>query len=268
MFRTIMLDTDGRGVARLTLDRPERHNALDATMISELTEAAERLGQDPAVRVVVLAAAGPTFCAGGDLGWMREQMVADGAARAAEARRIAGMLRALDTLPKPLVAEVQGPAYGGGVGLLSVCDVAVGAEAEAATFALTETRLGLIPATIGPYILARIGVAASRRLMLSSRRFDTREALSLGLLTRVVPPERLRDGVEEEVRAFLACAPGAVAAAKRLIRTLGGGVDAATVEASIAALVERWESEEAREGVAAFFERRDPAWRLGDPPPS
>ena len=205
MFRTITLDADRRGVTRLTLNRPERHNALDAVLISELTEATERLGQDPAVRVVVLAAHGPTFCAGGDLGWMREQIEADSAVRGAEARRIAAMLRALDTLPKPLVAEVQGPAYGGGVGLLSVCDVAVGVGS--ATFAMTETRLGLIPATIGPYVLARIGVAAARRLMLSSRRFGAEEAVELGLLIRVVPPEALRETVEAEVELLLACAP-------------------------------------------------------------
>ena len=262
MFRTITLDTDARGVARLMLNRPERHNALDTVLISELTKAAEQLGRDTAVRVVVLAAEGPTFCAGGDLGWMREQMEADAAARASEARRIAGMLRALDTLPKPRVAEVQGAAYGGGVGLLSVCDVAVGVEGAA--FAMTETRLGLIPATIGPYVLARIGAAAARRLMLPSRRFGAEEALDMGLLTRVVPPEARRAAVEEEVGLLLACAPGAVAAAKRLIRTLGGGVDPGMVEASIAALVERWESEEAREGIAAFFERRDPPWRRTD----
>jgi methylglutaconyl-CoA hydratase len=254
---TITLDTDRRGVARLTLNRPGKHNALDGTMIAELAEAAVRLGQDPAVRVVVLAAEGPTFCAGGDLGWMREQMAADGAARATEARRLAGMLRALDTLPKPLVAEVQGPAYGGGVGLLSVCDVAVGTGG--ATFAMTETRLGLIPATIGPYVLARIG-AAARRVMLSSRRFDAAEALRMGLLARVAPPEGLRAAVEEEVGRFLACAPGAVADAKRLIRSLGAGVDPAMIETSVAALVARWETEEAQAGIAAFFDRRDPPW--------
>jgi methylglutaconyl-CoA hydratase len=159
---------------------------------------------------------------------------------------------------------VQGAAYGGGVGLLSVCDVAVGAEG--ATFAMTETRLGLIPATIGPYVLARIGAAAARRLMLPSRRFGAEEALALGLLTRVVAPEALREAVDEEVGHLLDCAPGAVAAAKALIRTLGGGVDPGMIEASVAALVERWESEEAREGIAAFFERREPPWRRKDHP--
>lgn len=263
MFQTVTLATDGRGVARLTLNRPERHNALDATMIGELADAAERLGSDPEVRVVVLAAEGPTFCAGGDLDWMREQMQADGAARAREARRLAMMLQALDTLPRPLVAEVRGPAYGGGVGLLSVCDMAIGADT--ARFAMTETRLGLIPATIGPYVLARIGGAAARRLMLPARRFDAREAESVGLLARVVPPEGTHEAVEEEVERLLACAPGAVADAKRLIRSLGGGVEPEAIEASIAALAARWETEEAQEGIAAFFGRRDPPWVRREP---
>lgn len=258
MFQTISLETDRRGVARLSLARPDRHNALDGAMIAELARAAQRLECDEAVRVVILAAAGPTFCAGGDLGWMREQMEADGAKRTEGARRLAGMLQALDTLPKLLVAEVQGPAYGGGVGLMSVCDLAV--AVDGATFALSETRLGLIPATIGPYVLARIGPAAARRVMLNARRFDAAEALAMGLLTRVVPPEGLRAAVEEEVGRVLACAPGAVSDAKRLIRALGGGVDPAAIETSAAALVARWATGEAREGIAAFFEKRDPPW--------
>lgn len=258
MFQTIAIDKDRRGVARLTLSRPERHNALDGTMIAELAEAAKRLGEDPAVRAVILAAEGRTFCAGGDLGWMREQMAADGATRGQEARRLAGMLQSLDTLPKPLLGEVQGPAYGGGVGLLSVCDLALGVEG--ATFALSETRLGLIPATIGPYVLARIGAAAARRVMLNSRRFGAEEALAIGLLSRIVPPDGLRAAVDEEVGHVLDCAPGAVADSKRLLQALGSGVDPAAVETSIAALVARWETEEAREGITSFFEKRDPPW--------
>lgn len=262
MFRTIRLEADPRGAARLTLARPEKHNALDATMMEEITEAAQSLASDPAIRVVVLAAEGRTFCAGGDLAWMRAQMDADGETRAREARRLATMLAALDALPKPLLAEVQGPAYGGGVGLLSVCDIAVGAEGAA--FAMTETRLGIIPATIGPYVVARIGLPAARRFMLPARRFDAREAQALGLLARVVPPDALREAIEEEIQALLACAPGAVADTKALLRNLGGAVPSEAVETSIKALVARWETEEARDGVRAFFDRRDPPWAARD----
>ena len=256
MFRTIRLETDPRGVARLTLARPEKHNALDATMIAEITEAARGLASDASVRVVVLAARGRSFCAGGDLGWMREQMEADAATREGQARALAGMLSALDRLPMPLLGAVQGPAYGGGVGLLSVCDIAVGVEGAA--FAMTEVRLGIIPATIGPYVLARIGAPAARRLMLSARRIRPEEALSLGLLTRVVPPEGLDAAIEEEVAALLACAPGAVADTKRLIRDLAQPVGPEAIDLSIQALVARWETEEAQAGIRAFFEKTAP----------
>lgn len=259
MFETITLETDDRGVARLTLARPEKHNALDARMIGEITEAARRVDRDPAARVVILASRGPTFCAGGDLSWMREQMQADGAARADQARRLAAMLEALDRLAKPLIAQVQGPAYGGGVGLLAVCDIAVGADTAA--FAMTETRLGLIPATIGPYVLARLGAPAARRLMLPAHRFDAAEALSLGLLSRVVPPPALADAIEQEVQGLLACAPGAIADTKALLRALGAAVDPRAAEISIRALIARWETEEARQGIRAFFDRSDPPWR-------
>ncbi len=259
MFRTIRLETDARGVARLTLARPERHNALDATMIAEITEATRRLAADAATRVVVLASEGRSFCAGGDLGWMREQMEADAASRERHARALARMLAALDGLPMPLLASVQGSAYGGGVGLLAVCDIAVGVEG--AGFALTETRLGIIPATIGPYVLARIGAPAARRLVLPARRFGAEEARTLGLLARVVPSDGLAAAVEEEVAALLDCAPGAVADAKRLIRDLSAGVTPEAVDRSVAALVARWETEEGREGVRAFLEKRAPPWQ-------
>ncbi len=255
---TIRLETDARGVATLTLSRPEKHNALDSAMIGEITEAAQALAADPGVRVVVLAAEGRSFCAGGDLGWMREQMAADAESRGREARALARMLGALDALPHLLVGAVQGPVYGGGVGLLAVCDMAVGVEE--AVFAMTETRLGLIPATIGPYVLARIGGPAARRLMLPARRFGAEEACALGLISRVVAAGDLGAAVDEEVTALLACAPGAVRDAKRLIRDLAGGIAPETVQRSVAALVARWETEEAQEGVRAFFEGRVPPW--------
>lgn len=257
-MQTITIETDRRGVARLTLDRPAKHNALDAAMIGELTEAAEALGHDPAVRVVVLAAAGESFCAGADLGWMRAQVEADGPARSREATRLAAMLNALNTLPKPLIGRVQGNAFGGGVGMMSVCDVAIGAAP--ARFGLTETRLGLIPATIGPYVLARIGEAMARRVFMSARLFGAEEAVTLGLLARAVAAEDLDATVEAEVAPYLACAPGAVAEAKALARRLGPPIDDGVIATTVEALVRRWESPEAAEGIAAFFDRRKPVW--------
>jgi len=256
---SIKIETDRRGVARLVLNRADKHNALSAAMIADLTLAARSLGKDPDVRVVVLAAEGTSFCAGGDLGWMRDQMQADAATRAAEATKLALMLQALNDLPKPLIGAVQGNAFGGGIGMMSVCDVAVGVDR--ARFGLTETRLGLIPATIGPYVIARMGEARARRVFMSARLFGADEARDLGLLARVVAPEALETAIEAEVTPYLSCAPGAVAEAKALVRRLGPKIDEGTIAETIAALVARWESPEAAEGIAAFFDKRKPAWQ-------
>ncbi len=259
-MNTIRVETDARGVATLTLARAEKHNAMSGEMIGELHEAAEALAADFGVRVVVLAGEGASFCAGGDLGWMRQQMDADGAARAAEARRLALMLQALDRLPKPLVGRVHGNAFGGGVGLISVCDVAI--AAETARFGLTEVKLGLIPATIGPYVAARLGPAA-RRIFFSPRLFGAEEAVALGLLARSVAAGELDAAVEAEIAPFLTAAPGAVAAGKTLLRGLRPEVGEDAIDTTIAALVARWESPEAEEGIAAFFERRPASWNAG-----
>jgi methylglutaconyl-CoA hydratase len=261
MAETVRVTRDGRGVATLRLARAEKHNALSAEMIGEITEAAGALGADPAVRVVVLAAEGASFCAGGDLGWMRAQMAADRETRGQEARKLALMLRALNELPKPLIGRVHGNAFGGGVGMLAVCDVAVGVESL--KMGLTETRLGLIPATIGPYVVARVGEAMARRVFFSARLFGAEEAVRLGLLARAVPEAELDAGVEAEVAPYLSCAPGAVAEAKRLVRALGPRIDDAVIDMSIAALVQTWEGDEAPEGIAAFFEKRKARWMEG-----
>ncbi len=261
MYETISIARDPRGVAVLTLDRAEKHNVLNALMIEELTRAAAELGADPDVRAVVLTGAGRSFCAGGDLGWMKAQIAAAPEVRAAEARALAEMLFALNTLPKPLIGRLQGQAFGGGVGMASVCDVALGVTG--AKFGLTEVRLGLIPATIGPYVVARIGEAMARRVFFSGRVFEADEAVALGLLARAVPPEQLDAAVEAEVAPYLSCAPGAVAAAKRLARSLGPRIDREVIDATVAALVRQWEGDEAPEGVAAFFEKRKPRWSAG-----
>ena len=258
MSDLVKIDVDTRGVARLTLNRPEKHNALSGALIEALTQAADQLGSDGAVRVVVLEGTGKSFCAGGDLRWMEAQISADGETRAREARKLARMLEALNGLPKPLIGRIHGNAFGGGVGMACVCDVAIGADGL--SMGLTETRLGLIPATIGPHVIARMGEARARRVFMSSRIFDAQEAERLGILARVVAPAPLDVAVEAEVTPYLRCAPGAVAEAKALARHLGGGRNAADQETSIKALVTRWENPEAREGVAAFFEKRNAAW--------
>lgn len=261
MSDTIRIEMDERGVATLTLARPDKHNAMNAEMIGALTEAAGRLGRDPAVRVVVLTGEGRSFCAGGDLGWMKAQMQADAETRAREARSLAEMLGALDRMPKPLIGRVQGQSFGGGVGLMSVCDVAIGVDS--AKVGLTEVRLGLIPATIGPYVVARMGAANARRVFFSGRIFDAEEAVGLGLLARAVPEGELDAAVEAEIAPYLSAAPGAVAAGKRLVAGLSAPVDEAKIALSIEALVACWEGEEACEGIGAFFEKRAPRWAEG-----
>jgi methylglutaconyl-CoA hydratase len=248
---------DDRGVVTLTLDRPEKRNALSAALIDALSEAAARLGADPAARVIVLTGAGDSFCAGGDLAWMVEQFDADRATRMAEARRLAEMLGALNTLPKPLIGRVQGQAYGGGLGLMAVCDAAVGAAG--ARFGFTETRLGLIPATIAPYVLARMGEGPARRVFFSARLFDAAEAQRLGLLSQVVAPETLDAAVEAEIAPYLDAAPAAVARAKALARRLGPVIDATAIGESVAALADAWEEPEARRRVETFLRRRPTA---------
>ncbi|MBY6153152.1 crotonase/enoyl-CoA hydratase family protein [Vannielia litorea] len=252
------IEIDGRGVAKLWLTRAEKHNALSAELIDEIHGGIERLGADEAVRVVVLAGEGKSFCAGGDLGWMQEQMAADGETRAAEAWRLAEMLGAVNVCPKPVIGRIHGNAFGGGVGMACVCDVAV--AAEGAKFGFTETRLGLIPATIGPYVLARMGEAMARRVFMSARLFGAAEAVTLGVVADAVPEEALDAAVERQVRPYLDCAPGAVAEAKSLALRLGAAPSEAEVEASVEALVRRWESAEAGEGIAAFFDKRKAPW--------
>lgn len=245
------------GVMRVRLNRPEKHNALNAAMIRELTEAARAIAADGELRAVVLEGAGESFCAGGDLQWMKMQFAADDATRQAEARALFGMLDALDRLPQLVVGVVQGAALGGGVGLASICDVVI--AGPRARFALTETRLGLIPATIAPFVMRRIGAAALRRIGLHGVPLGAEEAKAIGLVSECVEEGGIEAAVEAHVSRVLACAPGAVAAAKALFRSLAPvSADEALVTEALAA---RWRSDEAREGIAAFFAKEDSPWK-------
>jgi len=254
----VRFEEDARGVATVTLQRVDKRNAMSAEMIAELMQIAGRIAASETIRVAILAADGPVFCAGGDLAWMRAQMAADRETRRREAMSLAVMLKSLNYLDVPLIGRVQGDAFGGGLGLMSVCDVVV--AVDGASFGLTETRLGLIPATIGPYVVARMGAARARRVFFSSRVFDAVEAVELGLVSRLVAADGLDAAVERDVAPYLACAPGAVAEAKAMVRALGPVIDEAVIAASVEALLARWESSEADEGTAAFFDKRPPDW--------
>lgn len=256
----IELDVDARGVATLALARPEKHNALSQALIDDLTAVAAKIAANPAIRVVVLTGQGASFCAGGDLGWMQDQMAGDAAAKRVAAQSLAQMLGAINTLPQPVIGRVQGNAFGGGVGMACVCDIAI--AADHAKFGLTETKLGLIPATIGPYVLARMGEAMARRVFMSGRLFDAAEAVDLGVVAKAVPAAALDQAIEAEVAPYLQCAPDAVAAAKAFARTLGPVIDESVIARSIDALIAQWEGHSAKEGISAFFERRKPDWTV------
>ncbi|MQY41089.1 crotonase/enoyl-CoA hydratase family protein [Epibacterium sp. SM1969] len=258
-LETLLLDVDARGVATVTLNRPDKHNALSAQMIAELSDVADWLAQERAVRVVVLAANGKSFCAGGDLGWMQAQVDANQQVRESEARKLAEMLQRWNELPKAVIAAVQGNAFGGGVGMISVCDIAIASHET--KFALTETRLGLIPATIGPYIVARMGEVFARRVILSGRIFDANEAVRFNLLAQTVAGDSLSLAVEKEVEHHLQSAPLAVADSKKLLQMLGSKGDTQNISRTIEALSECWAKGEAEAGIRAFFAKELPAWR-------
>jgi len=260
-FETLLLSVDARSVATLTLNRPATHNALNATLIAELKRAADWLTGQSSLRAVVLTGAGASFCAGGDLGWMQQNMKKSRAERVAESFELALMLRALNELPMPLIGRINGPAYGGGVGMISVCDVSV--AVDTGVYCLTEVRLGLLPANIAPYVVARMGEANARRTFLTAKRMTAAEARRLGLVSEVVPPDQLDAAVDRELADLLQCAPGAVAATKKLVSYVDSHDLPTSMIYAADKLADAWETEEGREGIAAFFARRAPAWRQG-----
>lgn len=261
-YETLDVNMDTRGVATVTLNRPDKRNALSAQMMDELTDMAQTLGADIATRAIVLRGAGSVFCAGGDLAWMRDQITANRATRKVEAARLADMLTALNEMPTPLIGRIHGAALGGGVGMACICDVAI-AETSA-KFGLTETRLGLIPATIGPYVIARMGEGRARRVFMSSRVFDAPEARDLGIIAKHVPAGDLDAAIEAEVAPYLSVAPGAVGAAKALARSLGPVIDRATIDETVDRLTHIWEGEEAAHGLDAFLTKTPPRWAKDD----
>ncbi|MFQ6019048.1 MAG: enoyl-CoA hydratase-related protein [Kiloniellaceae bacterium] len=247
-------------VARLTLDRPEVHNAFDDRLVADLTAALLALEADQAVRAVVLAARGKSFSAGADLGWMQRMAGYSEQENLADARALARLLGTLDRLAKPTLALVQGPAFGGGVGLVACCDVAI--ASEDASFCLSEVKLGLIPAVIGPYVVAAVGQAAARRYFLTAERFSAQEARRLGLVHEVVPASELADAGRRVLSHLAEGAPAAQAAAKDFIFSVAGKpLDRAVIDDTARKIARTRAGPEAREGIAAFLEKRKPSWR-------
>jgi methylglutaconyl-CoA hydratase len=257
---SILVSTDARGVATVTLNRPTIHNAFDDRLIAELTGALRHLDADAAIRVVVLTGSGQSFSAGGDLHWMRRMAGYSDAENLADAMELAELLRSLSELGKPTVARVNGAAYAGGLGLVCCCDVAV--AATEAVFCVSEVRLGLVPATISPYVVAAIGARAARRYFLTAERFSAAEAQRLGLVHEVAPLAGLDAATDRIVGALLDGATGAQARSKRLVAEVQDRPVTETLMALTArAIADARASAEAREGLAAFFDKRKPGWK-------
>ena len=247
------------GSVWITLNRPEVHNAFDERLIAELTDALSALGADDAVRAVVLTGSGRSFSAGADLNWMRRTSTYGEAENLADARAWAGLMATLNELPKPTIARVNGAALGGGTGLVACCDIAVAsADAKLGT---TEVRLGLIPAVIGPYVVAAIGIRQARRLMLTGERITAAEAARIGLVHEVVPLERLDGAIAALLEDLLKGAPAALAAAKSLLRDLDGQpIGADLIDDTARRIAALRATPEAREGLTAFLDKRRPDW--------
>jgi methylglutaconyl-CoA hydratase len=258
MSESLLQQRDG-AVARLRLNRPDLHNAFDAALIAALTTALSTLGSDPDVRVVVLEGAGASFSAGADLNWMRGMASASEADNRNDALALARLLRTLDELPKPTIASVHGAAFGGGVGLVAACDIAIGVPE--AKFGLTESKLGLLPAVISPYVIAAIGARQARRWFATAEIFDADEALRIGLLHEVVNATALDTAVQRQVDLLLKAGPIAAATAKSLVRRVAAGGDGDALDAANAGLIAKLRvSPEGQEGLGAFLDKRKPAW--------
>lgn len=261
-LETITVTTDDRGVATLKLNRPEKHNALNGALIAEVHQAADALAADDRVRIVILTGADcSSFCAGGDFNWFKSVASADREIRKQGGLELARMLQALNTLPKPLIGRINGSAYGGGTGMISVCDYTIGVTGS--RFGLTEVRLGLIPATISPYVVARVGVPNARAVMLSGALFSAQRGGDIGLLNEVVDPSDLDPRVDAIVADHLEAAPGAVAATKKLIEFVASHESDENIEYTASALADAWETEEGQTGIAAFLGKTIPPWRSG-----
>ena len=248
-------------LATVTLNRPDVRNAFNEEVIAELTQAFTQLGQQADVRCIVLAANGPAFCAGADLNWMRRIADYSHAENLADAAQLAEMLRVIHTCPKPTVARIQGDVYAGGTGLVAVCDVAV--SVDTAHFCLSEVKLGLIPATISPYVIRAMGTRAAHRYFLTAERFNAAEALRIGFVHEVVSAEALDATVGQITHALLAASPDAVTTCKRLVRDVAGQeISLALVAMTVSAIADSRTSAHGREGVQSFLQKRKPSWSL------
>ncbi|MBO1248543.1 enoyl-CoA hydratase/isomerase family protein [Comamonas denitrificans] len=258
MTRSIITSVNA-GVATLTLSQPEIRNAFSDVVIAEITAAFAEVGQRDDVRAVVLAAEGPAFCAGANLNWMRAMADYTREENLADAGKLAAMLHTIATCPHPTIARVQGDVYAGGMGLVAACDMAV--AVDAAHFCLSEVKIGLIPATIAPYVLRAMGTRAGQRYFLTGERFDAAEALRIGFVHQVVAADDLDSAVDGLLKHLLSAGPAAVRACKRLVDDVAGcEINAALVARTVECIADIRASAEGKEGVQAFLNKRKPNW--------
>lgn len=246
-------------VATITLNRPEVRNAFNDEVIAELTQAFTDLGQNNEVRAIVLAAQGPAFCAGADLNWMRRMADYSHAENLADAAQLADMLRVIYTCPKPTVARIQGDVYAGGMGLVAACDMAV--SVDSANYCLSEVKLGLVPATISPYVIRAMGARAAHRYFLTAERFDAAQALRIGFVHAVVSAEQLDAQVDELTKALVSASPNALEECKTLLQSVAGrDIDADLIAHTVQGIASIRASNEGKEGVQSFLQKRKPNW--------
>lgn len=261
MTATVLLSNDPRGVAMLTFNRPEKHNAFDDALIAELTAKLMQLNNDKNVRIVILTGAGKSFSAGADLNWMRSMAKFSEAENIEDALKLAELMDILNTLRKPAIARVNGAVYGGGVGLVACCDIAI--AADTAKFALSEVRLGLVPSAISPYVIAAIGEHQARRYFLTAEAISSQQARNIGLVHEVVSGDKLDEAVGKVVDLLLKAGPNALTACKALIaENAAASVSArrALKQKTAQLIAQLRVSEEGQEGLSAFLEKRPPEW--------
>lgn len=255
----LLIDRSEKGIVRLTMNRPAVHNAFDDAQISRLTEALHKIATNPADRVVILGSTGKTFCAGGDLNYMHRVGTLSYEENLADAGRLAELFRLLATLPQPTIARVQGAAFGGGVGLISCCDMAIGSPYT--KLALSEVKLGIAPATIGPYVVRTVGVKAAKRLFITGELIRAERALQLGFIGDLEEIDQLDNKIIELTEAILANGPAAVRACKRLAGEVANGpISQDMIARTVRQIADMRYSEEGKEGMQAFLEKRPAKW--------
>ena len=262
-YETIRFQKEANGVARLTLNRPDVKNAMNGTMYDEARAVVAEVENDPAIRLLVLTGEGSAFCSGGDIKYQQSQAARPAEERLAEASKLALWLGELDRLSKPLIGRINGVAYGGGLGLTAVCDVAI--VPSDVKFCLSEVSIGLIPSMISPFVVRKIGVSNARSVILNARVFDAAEAQRFGLVHEVVARESLDEAVERQVALFLRCAPGAIADTKRLVDYVDTHTAGENFDYTVALVASMWASREAAEGMDSFLSKRKPKWQMKEP---